>query len=366
DSGLARVDTPAVARPAPPSPELVEPLEAPSTRLPGRPSSTPDTPGRLVTVESPLYRFTFSTIGARLVGATLKNYQSFAPGDSGPANIVPVESEFLAYRVVLGRDTVDLSTWSFDPSTSHLDVSADGTELAWQAQRGRAVVTLRYRFSPDDYRFDVQGDLSRTASEGALVLVGMGPGLRMVESDSVEDRRLSAVVTRARSTEKVDFDDLDPGERQQLSGQFEWVAIKSKYFLAAILTLDAADPQFGGVALVGGERPGKQAARLHVMASLSAPGGRFQHAVYVGPQEYRRVTAMGHELNAVNPYGWIFRPIIQPFSVMIVWVLLWMHENLSLAYGWVLVLFGILVRGVLWPLNQKAMRSSMAMQAVQP
>ena len=32
----------------------------------------------------------------------------------------------------------------------------------------------------------------------------------------------------------------------------------------------------------------------------------------------------------------------------------------------VLVLFGILVRLVLWPLNQKAMRSTMAMQAIQP
>ena len=43
-----------------------------------------------------------------------------------------------------------------------------------------------------------------------------------------------------------------------------------------------------------------------------------------------------------------------------------MHEQLGLAYGIVLVLFGILVRIVLWPLNQKAMRSSMAMQAIQP
>ena len=38
----------------------------------------------------------------------------------------------------------------------------------------------------------------------------------------------------------------------------------------------------------------------------------------------------------------------------------------GLAYGMVLVVFGILVRVVLWPLNQKAMRSTMAMQAIQP
>jgi YidC/Oxa1 family membrane protein insertase len=55
-----------------------------------------------------------------------------------------------------------------------------------------------------------------------------------------------------------------------------------------------------------------------------------------------------------------------PVAVWITELLLWMHQTLSLAYGWVLVLFGIAVRLLLWPLNQKAMKSSVAMQAVQP
>src|SRR6266498_327242 len=43
-----------------------------------------------------------------------------------------------------------------------------------------------------------------------------------------------------------------------------------------------------------------------------------------------------------------------------------MHERLNLAYGWVLILFGIVVRLLLWPLNQKAMESGIRMQAVAP
>jgi YidC/Oxa1 family membrane protein insertase len=43
-----------------------------------------------------------------------------------------------------------------------------------------------------------------------------------------------------------------------------------------------------------------------------------------------------------------------------------MHETLNVGYGWVIVLFGVLVRILLWPLNQKAMRSMTAMQAIQP
>lgn len=349
-------------------------MDTPSVRSGGPPvrrSADPAPPSdaspeHLVTVDSPLYRYAFSTRGARLVGATIKHYRSFAPGDSGPARLIPDSSRFLEYRLVIGRDTVDLSGWAFEPSTDQLEVRPEGSELTWIARRSGAVVTFRYRFTATDYLFDVQGDLSSAVSQGALVLIGLGPELRMVESDSVDDRRSYALVTKAQSTEKVDFSDLTPGQPQLLSGPFDWVALKTKYFVAAVLAPDSSDARFGGVAVVGGARSGKQASRLQAYTSLSAPGGTFSHKVYVGPQEYRRLAALGHDLNDINPYGWILRPVIQPFSVLIVKILLWMHENMSLAYGWVLVLFGIAVRVVLWPLNQKAMKSSMAMQALQP
>ncbi|MGH7753360.1 MAG: YidC/Oxa1 family membrane protein insertase, partial [Gemmatimonadales bacterium] len=69
----------------------------------------------------------------------------------------------------------------------------------------------------------------------------------------------------------------------------------------------------------------------------------------------------------VNPYGWPgFRTIIRPVAVAARWLLVAMHDALGIAYGLGLVFFGILVRVVLWPLNQKAMRASMQMQAIQP
>jgi YidC/Oxa1 family membrane protein insertase len=43
-----------------------------------------------------------------------------------------------------------------------------------------------------------------------------------------------------------------------------------------------------------------------------------------------------------------------------------MHRALGLGYGWVLVLFGFMIRVVLWPLNAKAMRSQMKNMEFQP
>jgi YidC/Oxa1 family membrane protein insertase len=97
------------------------------------------------------------------------------------------------------------------------------------------------------------------------------------------------------------------------------------------------------------------------------PSGTFGYTSYVGPMEMDRLARIGHSFDDVNPYGWPgFRTIIRPVAAGVRWLLVWMHEHLHLAYGFVLVIFGILVRVILWPLNQKAMRANMQLQAVQP
>jgi YidC/Oxa1 family membrane protein insertase len=58
--------------------------------------------------------------------------------------------------------------------------------------------------------------------------------------------------------------------------------------------------------------------------------------------------------------------VVQPFATIVMRTLLWMKETFRVNYGWVLVIFGIVIRLALWPLNQKAMRSSIQMQRLQP
>ncbi len=334
-----------------------------------------------VVVTSGLYRYSFSPRGARLTAAELLEYDSFSEGErAGATQMIPDPSSFLTYRLVFGSDTVSLADWQFEPSAQRLDVGPGGASLTWVARRGLVTVRITYSFLPDEYLFRVRGEYDGI-SGSSLVLVGMGPRLRSTDSDSIVDFRSFGVVTKNRSTDKVKFTSLDFGERRQLAGPFEWVAIKSKYFLAAILAIDDGQPRFGGVTVTGGPRTtartkgflgriGRRdvsvATQVNTLASLPVPAGSFGFSVYLGPQEYRHLSDIGHELENVNPYGWILEPIIGPLANIVVRILLWLHETLNLAYGWVLIVFGVAIRLALWPLNQKAMRSQMAMQALQP
>ena len=69
----------------------------------------------------------------------------------------------------------------------------------------------------------------------------------------------------------------------------------------------------------------------------------------------------------MNPYGWrILRPIIRPLGHLITWALVSLHGLLGIGYGWVLIIFGVLIRLMLWPLNARAGRAQLKNMALQP
>jgi YidC/Oxa1 family membrane protein insertase len=352
---------------------------APSARPAVRPSA--QLPAETVWVTSPLYRFGFTTRGARLVTAELEQYRSFAPGDSGSrVQLVPEDAPLLGLRLVAGADTASLEGLAFSPSRTALTVAGADTTLTFTAPLGTGRVILSYRFQPGHYRFTVDGRIEGLGGTGAVLLVDLGQGLRSVEADPPTDYREYAIVTKAEKTEKTTFASLDPGERAVLNGPFEWVALKSKYFFTAVMAPEQNARPFAGAVATGmprapvptaslfGTRTSEFATRASVITTLALPpAGTFRFEVYTGPFEHQRLSQLGHGLDDANPYGWsIFRPIIHPVSLVVVEILFWMHDRLHLAYGWVLVFFGVLVRMLLWPLQAKAMESQMRMQAVQP
>ncbi len=355
------------------TPELSPARAAPPVSPTVRPS---DAPAETVWVTSPLYRLGFSTRGGALVHAEVLGYRSFAPADSRrPVQLVREGEPLLAHRSISGpgTDTTAWTDWNLTPSATRVQVGPEGREttLTFTGEHGSTRIALEYRFLPGDYRLTVQG----RAEVGSTLLVGLGDGLRSVEADSMDDFRHYAVVTKAAKTQSTAFQSFKPDERKILDGPFEWVGVKSKYFFLAALAVEENQPRLGAAVVQGGARTvtassllGRStvATRAAVAVTLPAPTGAFRYDVYLGPLEYRRLAQLGHDLDDANPYGGFLRPIIQPVSVLVVNILIWMHDRLRLAYGWVLVVFGILVRALLWPLNQKAMESSLRMQAVAP
>ena len=195
----------------------------------------------------------------------------------------------------------------------------------------------------------------------------MPPGFRSSEADTSEDQSHLAYAYKLdkQSANGVTFSSLDPGERRIEPGPISWAVAKNKYFLLGVLA-PTGTAGFAEVNFTGGTRVAKAATRSEatIVASLNAGSVAFE--VYAGPQEFKRLVAIGRSFETSNPYGGWLQGVVQPFATMVIRLLLWMKSTLGLSYGWILVLFGVAVRIILWPLNQKAMRSSTQMQRISP
>jgi YidC/Oxa1 family membrane protein insertase len=321
-----------------------------------------------VRVSSPLYTYGFSTLGGRMVEATLHRYRSMAPGQRGTtAQILPPQSKLLDLTLVIDRDTIPLHDWNLTASAKGLTVERPASVRLSGSQRG-ITIDLTYEFRPDDYQVGVSGRVTGVGPNGGVLLIGMGPTLANIEANEVENQHALALVTKRGEAERMDFSGLKPGEPKTVSGPLEWAAIKSKYFVTGLLAFDSAGGLISGATAIAPVSADKRPTAADVRLSLPLPpNGGFHYSVYAGPMEYDRLSRIGHDFDDVNPYGWPgFRAIIRPVAVAVRWLLVWMHEHLHLAYGLVLIFFGILVRLLLWPLNQKAMRANLRLQEVQP
>ncbi len=363
----AAISRPAdTAAPAPAVPGAVGPVDSLATATVTPPTAAPaDT----VTVTSPLYSFRLSTRGAALIGARLTRYRSMGLGDSAQAELVRPGERLYALAIVSGRDTISLENWSFVPSARQVSVEEAPAPLTFTGSNGALSARITYTFYPG-YRFDVEAQVNGVGASGGLAMIGLGTGLENTEKDSLQNFIKYAVVVKNSGADRTDFRSLDPGEFKVIPGPFEWAAVKSKYFVASLFAFDSSSTtgRISGVtaAVPASEGKNPHAARVRVTMPVPA-AGTIRFSGYVGPMEYDQLRSIGHEFDDVNPYGWPgVRTVIRFFAVPVRWLLVQMHAQLNLAYGLVLVLFGILVRLLLWPLNQKAMRANMRMQELQP
>jgi len=356
DTALAS-DSTAAVRPSPQGTPIAQPNVLPVrdsslTSIQTRPETT--------TVSLKLADYTFSSKGAAPISVGLSSYKAL-DGSNRSVTLRSKSGQLIAYRLFLPGDTIDLGQVAFQVDTSRPN------SLTYQASTNGAVIAIRYTFAPDSYLVRVSGEVHHPNADNGFIALEMPTSLRSAEADSLDDQQhlAYAVKPQREDARGVPFSKLDPGERRLEPGPITWVAAKNKYFIVGVLVPNGGTP-FAEVGITGGPRTGRRATEASAIAVEPIRNGTFSFELYTGPQEWRRLLALGRGFENSNPYGGFLQGVVQPFATIVMRILLWMRATLSLSYGWVLVIFGVAVRLLLWPLNQKAMRTSMKMSRLQP
>jgi YidC/Oxa1 family membrane protein insertase len=296
-------------------------------------------------------------------------FESFDEGQEGqPVELISAGTGgALAMQLRVGERTFDLGARSFEVEP------ADGLRL--NEGGGSRTLTFRYRdpaglifqtaytFDPSSY--DI---LARTEVVGPavdLLVTGMGSGLGYNESSRSEESTVMGYAWN-HLRDGVDDERLSRVDSERIQeGPHRWAALKSKYFIFALIPgREGSEQYLGGV--IARPAEGDDQAAITVTQSLDA-SGVLDYRVYLGPQEREVLMAFENDLEEANPYGYRWmRPIVRPVVSVALSILNFLHDVLNVGYGWVLIIFGVMMRVLLFPLNQKAMRAQMRNMAVQP
>jgi YidC/Oxa1 family membrane protein insertase len=350
-----------------------------STSVPATPptlpaaTGVPSVPIETTTVQTRLSRYAFSSQGAAPISVVLDSYPSRrpTPGDPNaargdyrqPSELLPQRGALARYRLALGRDTIALDTVSLQPAVRR---AASGPVVSYTGTVAGRPMTLDYAIVADSFLLHVTANVVG-APPGSALFIGLPRTLRSNEPDTLDDIGHLAVSYRLSSgdIESVGYSKLDSAEVRAEARPTQWLATRNKYFLVAYRV--PAKTPFSAVQIQGGRRSDEVANDINAGALLPlGSDGRAVFDIYAGPQDFERLQKLGSDLDQVNPYGGFMRGMVQPFAVIVMRALLWIKHTTQLNYGWVLVLFGVIVRLALWPLNQGAMRTSLKMQRLQP
>jgi YidC/Oxa1 family membrane protein insertase len=353
-----------------PSPAVAPTTTQPATppqRTIGAPTSAPPARAETTLVRTGDAVYAIVSPGGTPVNVTLPAYRSLRPGAAANTPVRLLETQDRLFRLTLAsdRDTIALDTVQFRAEAQRREGDVIVQPLV--STSSAVPITLTYRFHTDSFVVRVEGSIAGPAVPGRRLLVTLPSRIRSEEADVGDDTRHLAIAysNRPNEVENMPFRDLDSLVARVDTGAIRWVSARNKYFVVAVVPA-GPDSIFRAIVSRGGPRTGSEATAAITTAYLPLSASSFALRVYAGPQSWDHLRRTASALENVNPYGGWMHGLVQPFATIVMRMLLWMRHTFDVSYGWVLVIFGVAVRLLLWPLNQNAMRSSMKMQRLQP
>jgi YidC/Oxa1 family membrane protein insertase len=379
---------PEIPPPSAPTPGAPAPAAGGASLFAGSPSPTL---AKAYELDTPLYRATFSNIGARLVSVELKHYVS-AHGvrsrNGSPIQVKPGEEVPAGDRVVLAGGPlfgIDLGSQDHTRSLGSLayavseSLNAAGERMAitfTARDSAGAFVRQTYRVRPDTYAIDLEVELrGLSSSQIPEYSLATRSWPLLTESDLSQDMRsLRATSLVGTNLHREHAGGLIKAPKI-FDGNAAWAGVQTRYFFVCVAASEAAargvvshaerrpmtsaeQEQLGNVS--GGQMEIASNALVVSVPSELKPVQRF--VLYTGPSEVSSLRRLKLGLERSVDLGWSW---VQPFSKAMLELLRWLY-GLVRNYGVAIILLATLIRVLLHPLNMVSMKSMRAMQRLQP
>lgn len=310
------------------------------------------------TIKTNLYTAEISTInGGSIASLVLLNY---ALNDTESVELIDnnnVNNLLVRFRSIDGDDISLSGGWVTD-NDYDINVYENQTTVTFHKIVAEKRITKALTFYPDKYIIDISVDISAIqglVSRG-LSTVSWAGGLPLTEPNKKDEQiYYKAVLFQGDETYTPKTKKPSLAKLERMEYPTDWVAIRTKYFITAMVPKNPAP----GSEVLAIEENGDISYNVGLIFDVNHP---FLSTLYIGPLEYNRIKRLGNNLDQIMNFGWAF---IRPISKGVHWFLLFLYKYIP-NYGYVLLVFSVAVKILVYPLTKKSYVSTKKMQAVQP
>ena len=310
------------------------------------------------TINTNLYTAEISTInGGSIASLVLLNY---ALNDTESVDLIDNKNAnnlLVRFRSIDGDDISLSGGWVTD-NDYDINVYENQTTVTFHKIVAEKRITKALTFYPDKYIIDISVDISAIqglVSRG-LSTVSWAGGLPLTEPNKKDEQiYYKAVLFQGDETYTPKTKKPSLAKLERMEYPTDWVAIRTKYFITAMVPKNPAP----GSEVLAIEENGDISYNVGLIFDVNHP---FLSTLYIGPLEYNRIKRLGNNLDQIMNFGWAF---IRPISKGVHWFLLFLYKYIP-NYGYVLLVFSVAVKILVYPLTKKSYVSTKKMQAVQP
>ena len=310
------------------------------------------------TINTNLYTAEISTInGGSIASLVLLNH---ALNDTESVDLIDNKNAnnlLVRFRSIDGDDISLSGGWITD-NDYDINVYENQATVTFRKIVAEKQITKALTFYPDKYIIDMSVDLSAIhnfVSRG-ISTVSWAGGLPLTEPNKKDEQiYYKAVVFQGDETYTPKTQKPSKAKLERMEYPTDWVAIRTKYFIMAMVPKKQAP----GSEVLAIEENGDISYNVGMFFDVNRP---FLSTLYIGPLEYNRIKRLGNNLDRIMNFGWAF---IRPISKGVHWFLLFLYNYIP-NYGFVLLVFSVAVKILVYPLTKKSYVSTKKMQAVQP
>lgn len=327
----------------------------------------------LTTVRTDEFEIEMTNVGAGPSKISLQEHQTW---DDRPVQLIR-DVRRSAYSLgFLSSQNLNIETNQlvFEPlnDSDTIELTEDETaELAYRLNLGDgSEIIYTYTFRGDTYTYDLDIRFVNMESHisGTNVDFGWYSGLNLTEHDAPKDaQEMAAYVFAGGELEKFQVPESEQTE-QRINGTIEWVSTRSRFFGQYIQpTTNSNAATLRGEEVTNAGLPEMYYRYSAAIQSSYVQNPELSYELYVGPLRYYDLKDYNEHAYDVIEIGYaIFRWFADPLVRHVIIPFFALGSVVIPNYGILIILFGVIVKLVLFPLTQKSFKSMAAMKELQP